>query len=60
MHPKKQRWFVYQCIPVTPSRDTDHHDDVDDHLGKEDEEEDKEIEGTVTPKDERRRNLNDR
>lgn len=56
IHPKKQRRLVCQCIPVTPSRDTNRHDDIDDHLGKEDEEEDKEIEGAVTPKDERKRN----
>lgn len=41
-------------IPETPSRDTNSHDDIDDHLGKENEEEDKEIEGAVTPREKRK------
>lgn len=36
-------------IPETPSRDPNGHDDIDNHLGKEDEEEGEEVEGTVTP-----------
>lgn len=40
-------------IPETPPRDTNSHDDGDNHLGKENEEEDKEIEGAVTPREKR-------
>lgn len=36
-------------IPETPARDANRHDDIDDHLGKENEEEDEEVEGAVTP-----------
>lgn len=36
-------------VPEPPSRDTNSHDDTDNHLGEEDEEEEKEIEGAVTP-----------
>lgn len=37
-------------VPEPPSRDTNSHDDVDDHLGEENEEEEKKIEGAVTPR----------
>lgn len=37
-------------VPEPPSRDTNSHDDAGDHLGKENEEEEKEIEGAVTPR----------
>lgn len=40
-------------IPEAPSRDADGHDDVGDHLGEENKEEDEEIEGAVTPSRER-------
>lgn len=43
--------FCLLVIPETPSRDTNGHDDVDGHLGKENEEEDEEVEGAVTPKE---------
>jgi len=48
-----QRGLWSLAIPEAPSRDTDGHDDGDDHLGKENKEEDKEIEGAVTPAGER-------
>lgn len=37
-------------VPEAPSRDTNSHDDADDHLGKENEEEEKKIEGAITPR----------
>lgn len=41
-------------VPETPPRDTNSHDDVDDDLGKENEEEGEEVEGAVTPREERK------
>lgn len=45
--------FCLLVIPETPSRDPNGHDDVEAHLGKENEEEDEEVEGAVTPIDEK-------
>lgn len=50
----KAEMVCFLVIPETPSRDTNSHDDIDDHLGKENEEEDKEIEGAVTPREKRK------
>jgi hypothetical protein len=36
-------------IPETPSRNANGHDNIDNHLDEENEEEGKEVEGTVTP-----------
>lgn len=47
--------FCLWVIPETPSRDTNGHDNVDGHLGKENEEEDEEVEGAVTPKEVRQK-----
>ncbi len=52
MHPSHTEMVC--LLPETPSGDTDSHDDVGDHLGKENEEEDKEVEGAVTPREERK------
>lgn len=49
-HPFQKELNCLLVIPETPSRDTNSHDDVDDHLCKENEEEDEEIEGAVTPR----------
>lgn len=37
-------------VPEPPFRDTNRHDDADDHLGKKNEEKDKKVEGAVTPR----------
>lgn len=41
-------------VPEPPSGDTDSHDDAGDHLGEKNEEEEKKIEGAVTPRREKR------
>lgn len=56
MHVSNTEMVCFLVIPETPSRDTNSHDDVDDHLGKENEEEGEEIEGAVTPREERENN----
>lgn len=56
-NPSKTYIVCLSIIPETPSGDTDGHDDVDNHLGKENKEEDKEAEGAVTPRRERKKKL---
>lgn len=49
IRPKTQMPCLW-VVPEPPSGDADSHDDADDHLGEENEEEDKKVEGTVTPR----------
>lgn len=44
-------YLLLLVVPETPSRDANGHDDEEDHLGKENEEERKEVEGAVTPRE---------
>lgn len=51
--PKQTQVDCLALLPEAPSRDADGHDDVGDHLGEENKEEDEEVEGAVTPRRER-------
>lgn len=44
-----QSFIANAGAPEAPTRDTDGHDDVEYHLGKENEEEREEVERAVTP-----------
>ncbi len=48
---------VLSSSPEAPARDTDSHDNIKHQLGKEDKEKCKEVEGTVTPVEKRKRTM---
>lgn len=54
MHQSDTEMVCSLVIPEAPSRNANSHDDVDDHLGKKNEEEGEEVEGAVTPRQERK------
>ncbi len=48
---------VLSSSPEAPARDTDSHDNIKHQLGEEDKEKCKEVEGTVTPVEKRKRTM---
>lgn len=50
--------MVLSRSPEAPARDTDSHHNIKHQLGEEDEEKGKEVEGTVTPVEKQRTEVN--